>query len=149
VRMNRKGRWLLQALGCVSLARVLVACSAVDEASFETADEVETARAIRVVAQRFLQSPPTDYASELPADLRSSVPRDIGEPEFDSLGHALYLMPWWLVLDGDRAELRYTPSSAVHAHFRAWIQLELERVNGEWVIASPKLGSGIACRLRR
>lgn len=147
--MNRKRRSLLQALGCVSLVRVLVACSHGDDVSFETADEVETARAIRLVVQRFLQSPPAEYSSELPPDLRSAVPMDIGEPEFDSLGHGTYLMPWWLVLDGDRAVLRYTPPSAVHAHFRAWIQLELERVNGEWVIASPKLGSGIACRLRR
>jgi hypothetical protein len=147
--MNWKRRSVLQALGCLSFGCVLVACSPADEAGFETPDEVETARAIRTVAQRFLQSPPADYASALPPDLRGSVPVDIGEPELDSLGHVPYLMPWWLIVEGDQAELRYTPPDAVHANFRVWIQLDLERVNGEWVIASPKLGSGIACRLRR
>lgn len=151
MRLNRKRRLLLQALGCSSLLRVLAACSSGDEVSLETADEdeVETALAIRTAAQGFLQSPPVDYASELPADLRSEVPEDIGEPEFDSLGHGPHLMPWWLAVDGDRAELRYTPPDTLHAHFRAWIQLDLERVNGEWLVPTPKLGSGIACGLRR
>jgi hypothetical protein len=147
--MNRKQRRLLQALGCLSGVGVLVACSPGDETMFEPADELETAHAIRIAARRFLQSPPTEYASELPLDLRSEVPGDIGEPEVDSMGHGIYLTPWWLVLDGDQAELRFTPPGAVFAHFRAWMTLELERVNGEWVIASPTLGSGIACGLRR
>jgi hypothetical protein len=99
-------------------------------------DRLKTARAIREVIQRYLQTSSAEARSQLPADWAPLLPLEVGAAEVSADGE-VRVGVWRLDLRGGHARLDYEPPGAITTHHRLGFRIELRRENGEWAVVPP------------
>ena len=110
--------------------------SAAKDAGMPVNPQLQSAREIRPVVQHYLKTSQVEARQQLPSDFAHFLPQDAGEPREDPLHPGRFsLPPWWLTIEGDRAELNYVPPGGMTPHMRLWFSLDLERKSGKWKVS--------------